>query len=83
MLFFFSRWRRGETVKEDEQVNLQEPIEPSTPVTSVIEIKKGRETVFHAFKHHQIKNLILLSFYSRPSYACYAWCWYYVRFAFQ
>lgn len=43
---FYSRWRRGETVKEDEQVNLQEPVEPSTPVTSVIEIKKGSETIF-------------------------------------
>lgn len=35
------RWRRGETVKEDEQVNLREPLEPSTPVTAVAETKKG------------------------------------------
>ncbi|XKL66188.1 hypothetical protein PGB90_009608 [Kerria lacca] len=35
-----SRWRRGESVKEDEQVNLQEPMEPSTPVSSVVDIKK-------------------------------------------
>ncbi|XP_065200070.1 kinesin heavy chain isoform X2 [Planococcus citri] len=35
-----SRWRRGETVKEDEQVNLQEPLEASTPVTSIIETVK-------------------------------------------
>lgn len=36
---YFS-WRCGETVKEDEQVNLQEPVEASTPVVQV-DIKKG------------------------------------------
>jgi len=33
-------WRCGETVKEDEQVNLQEPMEASTPNVQV-DIKKG------------------------------------------
>ncbi|XP_025203439.1 kinesin heavy chain [Melanaphis sacchari] len=34
-----NRWRCGETVKEDEQVNLQEPMEASTPNVQV-DIKK-------------------------------------------
>lgn len=33
-------WRSGETVKEDEQVNLQEPVEILTPNIQV-DIKKG------------------------------------------
>lgn len=36
-------WRCGETVKEDEQVNLQESMETSTQNVQV-EIKKGNNT---------------------------------------
>jgi kinesin family protein 5 len=35
-----SRWRSGETVNVEEQVNLQEPVEAVTPVTQPPEIKK-------------------------------------------
>lgn len=35
-----SRWRSGETVNVEEQVNLQEPVEAVTPVTQPAEIKK-------------------------------------------
>lgn len=35
-----SRWRRGETVKEDEQVNFQETVEAITPVSAPVELKK-------------------------------------------
>lgn len=35
-----SRWRSGETVNPDEQVNLQEPMEAVTPVAPVPEVKK-------------------------------------------
>ncbi|KAK6620412.1 hypothetical protein RUM43_014229 [Polyplax serrata] len=36
-----SRWRAGETVKPEEQVNLQEPLDSTTPVTALPEGKKG------------------------------------------
>lgn len=44
-----SRWRAGETVKPEEQVNLQEPFDSTTPVTAVPEGKKGISTkcMFH------------------------------------
>ncbi|XP_023717157.1 kinesin heavy chain isoform X2 [Cryptotermes secundus] len=35
-----SRWRSGETVNVEEQVNLQEPLEAVTPVTQPAEVKK-------------------------------------------
>ncbi|XP_069683547.1 kinesin heavy chain isoform X2 [Periplaneta americana] len=35
-----SRWRSGETVNVEEQVNLQEPLEAVTPVTQPPEVKK-------------------------------------------
>lgn len=35
-----NRWRQGETVKEDEQVNLQEPLDVLTPVAPTPEAKK-------------------------------------------
>ncbi|XP_049778944.1 kinesin heavy chain [Schistocerca cancellata] len=35
-----SRWRSGETVNVDEQVNLQEPLDAATPITQSIEVKK-------------------------------------------
>lgn len=38
---FHLRWRSGETVNPDEQVNLQEPVEAVTPVAPVPEVKKG------------------------------------------
>lgn len=34
------RWRQGETVNPEEQVNLQEP-EVATPVAAAPEVKKG------------------------------------------
>lgn len=34
-----SRWRQGETVKPEEQVNLQDTLETVTPITSMIETK--------------------------------------------
>lgn len=36
-----NRWRQGETVNPEEQVNFQEPVEVATPVTSTVEIKPG------------------------------------------
>lgn len=35
-----NRWRGGETVNPEEQVNFQEPVEAVTPVTSTTEIIK-------------------------------------------
>lgn len=37
-----SRWRAGETVKPEEQVNLQEPLDSTTPVAAVPDTKKGK-----------------------------------------
>lgn len=37
-----SRWRGGETVKPEEQVNLQDPFDAVTPVAAVPEIKKSK-----------------------------------------
>ncbi|EEB19529.1 Kinesin heavy chain, putative [Pediculus humanus corporis] len=36
-----SRWRAGETVKPEEQVNLQEPLDSTTPVSALPDGKKG------------------------------------------
>lgn len=36
-----ARWRQGETVKEEEQVNMQDPLEAATPVAPPPELKKG------------------------------------------
>lgn len=36
-----ARWRQGETVSAEEQVNVQEPLEAATPVAPPPELKKG------------------------------------------
>ncbi|KAL0268508.1 UNVERIFIED_CONTAM: hypothetical protein PYX00_010425 [Menopon gallinae] len=36
-----TRWRAGETVKPEEQVNLQEPFDAATPVANMPDAKKG------------------------------------------
>ena len=40
-----ARWRAGETVTVDEQVNLQEPMEASTPNVDIPEVAPVAETL--------------------------------------
>lgn len=46
-----SRWRQGETVNPDEQINLQE-LEAVTPVSSIIEEKPAIAVVSDIFQIH-------------------------------
>lgn len=40
-----TRWRAGETVKPEEQVNLQEPFDAATPVANMPDAKKGKISI--------------------------------------
>lgn len=49
-----SRWRQGETVKPEEQVNLIEGPDVTTPINVPIERKNNRE---HRIDYSQFSNL--------------------------